>query len=227
MVSDSDIAHGVCLGRSANDRFFWVGNWWKQHQRRSEHNHEQDLNNRHSEQHGCRNASRRCCQSDRGCSRSDERDGGWTINHNHPEQSHDRNEFDRNRIDLHKSEHHRHKHDRCGGNDDLRYAGQQHDNGRDGDNQYRLAWEFGWNDWNHHNRNRGYHDRNFNRDDRNYQLLSNDLDHGNGRQQLNSGRNCNLRNDWKQLGHRNCFDHRDELHELLFNHKLDDSALND
>ena len=85
MVSCSGFAHGVCLGRSANSGIYWIGNWGKQHQRRSKHNNKQHLDGWVSEQHGRRNS--RCGrQADWSCSRSDERNDGWTINFHDPEQ---------------------------------------------------------------------------------------------------------------------------------------------
>ena len=84
MVSCSDFAYGICLGRSSNNKFYWVGNWGQQHYR-SRHNSEQHVDSQLSEQHCCRN-TRRGRWSSRCGSRSNERDDGWTINHNHPRQ---------------------------------------------------------------------------------------------------------------------------------------------
>ena len=85
MVSCSGFAHGVCLGRSANSGIYWIGNWGKQHERRSEHNNKQHLYAWFSEQHGGWISG--CCrQAYWQCSRSNERDYGWAINHQRPEQ---------------------------------------------------------------------------------------------------------------------------------------------
>ena len=120
MVSRSRFAHGVCLGRSANNGFYWVGNWGKQHQRRSEHNNEQHFHTRFSEQHRCGNTGWCGCGS-YGCSRrSDERDYCRSVNYIYSEHWHDRNKLDRRRINLHQSEHDRHWNNRDGRNIELR-----------------------------------------------------------------------------------------------------------
>ena len=81
MVSRSGIAHGICLGRSTNNRIYWIGNWRKQHQRRSEHNNQQHLDARLSERY-CRN-TRRGGWSNGRVSWPDERHDRWTIYYNH------------------------------------------------------------------------------------------------------------------------------------------------
>ena len=58
-------------------------------------------------------------------------------------------------------------------------------------------------------------------------MLSDDLEHRNNRQQLYCGWNYD-RNEFdnrNELGHGNHFDDRDQLNELFFNYKLDDSTL--